>query len=109
MLMKRIYLLTLLSAAPFPPWVRAQIPLTASTTTTTSPSSQFTVPASADIGLPILPNVQDPQAVDAQTVCPGYIASDVQESVNGFTAALHLAGDPCNLYGNDIANLKLFI
>jgi alpha-glucosidase len=58
-------------------------------------SPQFTVPASADQGVNVLPNVLDPQAVDAQTVCPGYNASDVVNGTNGFSTTLTLAGEPC--------------
>lgn len=61
------------------------------------------------VGQLVLPNIQDPQAVDAQTVCPGYIASDVHTSDTGLTANLNLAGSACNLYGNDIENLTLAI
>jgi alpha-glucosidase len=76
---------------------------------TTTYRSIFTVPASADVGAPLLPNIKDPQAVNAQTVCPGYVASGVQQTDNGITAYLDLAGPPCNLYGNDIENLTLLV
>lgn len=77
------------------------------TATTTSPGSVFTVPASADEGQPLIPNIIDPQAVDPQSVCPGYTASNVVETTNGFTADLTLAGSACNVYGNDIEDLTL--
>lgn len=54
-----------------------------------------------------MPNVKDPSAVDAQSVCPGYKASQVKESDSGLTAVLKLAGAPCNVYGNDIEVLNL--
>jgi hypothetical protein len=57
-------------------------------------SNAFTVPASADIGPNLLPNVKDPHAVQAQDVCPGYTASVVEKTANGFTATLNLAGEP---------------
>jgi threonine/homoserine/homoserine lactone efflux protein len=57
-------------------------------------SNAFTVPASADIGPNLLPNVKDPHAVQAQDVCPGYTASGVEKTANGFTATLSLAGEP---------------
>lgn len=57
-------------------------------------SNAFTVPASADIGPNLLPNVNDPQAVQAQDVCPGYTASGVEKTATGFTAKLSLAGEP---------------
>ena len=47
--------------------------------------------------------------MDAQTVCPGYIASDVKLNDLGFTATLTLAGKPCNVYGNDIKVLNLTV
>jgi len=76
---------------------------------TTSYAPQFTIPASANDAPPVLPNIRDPLAVDAQTVCPGYIATDVQKTVTGFIAALRLAGAPCNVYGTDIAALNLTV
>lgn len=78
-------------------------------TTTTSFRSIFTVPSEADVGQNILPNVKDPQAVNVQDVCPGYTASGVTNTANGFTANLDIAGPPCNVYGNDIANLTLVV
>jgi len=69
----------------------------------------FTVPPSADVGRNIIPNIQDPLAVDPQVVCPGYFATNVQHSFNGFEADLTLAGPACNVYGNDIENLRLTV
>lgn len=57
-------------------------------------SVAFTVPASADVGPNILPNIKDPKAKQAQQLCPGYTASNVQRSNYGFTASLSLAGEP---------------
>lgn len=67
----------------------------------------FTVPPTADIGKNIIPNIQDPLAVDPQTVCPGYLATNVRHGLSGFKADLALAGPPCNVYGNDIESLTL--
>lgn len=39
--------------------------------------------------------------------CLGYSASHVKQSSNGLVADLTLIGSPCNIYGNDIKNLKL--
>lgn len=75
--------------------------------TPTSFRSVFTIPASADVGANIIPNILDPQAVNAQDVCPGYKASQLQESNEGITAVLNLAGPACNVYGNDIETLNL--
>lgn len=60
---------------------------------TSTYSIPFTVPASADIGPNILPNIKDPNAKQAQALCPGYHASNVNHTEYGFTAALNLAGD----------------
>ncbi|KAF2011418.1 glycoside hydrolase family 31 protein [Aaosphaeria arxii CBS 175.79] len=39
--------------------------------------------------------------------CPGYAASNVQDDGSKITADLTLAGAACNVYGEDISNLKL--
>ncbi|KAF2435435.1 hypothetical protein EJ08DRAFT_645731 [Tothia fuscella] len=70
---------------------------------------QFTVPAAADEGVTLIPNIKDPEAVDAQSVCPGYTASNVVRSAYGFSATLNLAGKPCNLYGTDVDVLALTV
>jgi alpha-glucosidase len=75
--------------------------------TPTSFRSVFTIPASADEGANVLPNLEDPQAVDAQEACPGYKASQVHEDAQGLSAILTLAGKPCNLYGTDVKVLNL--
>ena len=72
-------------------------------------SSQYTIPASANIGANLIANVDDPQAVNAQTVCPGYKASNVHQTSKGFTATLGLAGEPCNAYGIDVDSLDLSV
>ncbi|CAI6267938.1 unnamed protein product [Periconia digitata] len=76
-----------------------------------SPSTSFrpafTIPTEADKGADLLPNIKDPDAVDAQEVCPGYKASEVKETERGLAAILRLAGDPCNAYGNDVEVLNL--
>ena len=41
--------------------------------------------------------------------CPGYQVSNYQTSGNSITADLTLAGTACNVYGNDITNLKLLV
>lgn len=77
--------------------------------TTTSSKSVFTVPSDAQNGASILPNIKDPEAVDAQSVCPGYSASNVVRTFSGLTATLKLAGTACNLYGTDIETLNLTV
>ena len=57
----------------------------------------------------MIPNIQDPQAKDAQDVCPGYTASNVARNSLGLTATLTLAGSACNIYGNDIDTLNLTV
>ncbi|KAL9099583.1 MAG: hypothetical protein Q9163_004940 [Psora crenata] len=69
----------------------------------------FTVPSNADAGANLIPNIEDPQAVDAQIVCPGYTASNVVRNDLGFVATLTLAGQACNVYGNDIETLNLTV
>jgi alpha-glucosidase len=77
--------------------------------TTTSASAQFTLPAAADVGENLIANIDDPNAVNAQTVCPGYTASNVQNTESGFVATLTLAGKPCNVYGTDVESLNLTV
>jgi alpha-glucosidase len=76
---------------------------------TTSFRAIFTVPAEAQNGLPVLPNINDPQAVSAQDVCPGYTASNVVRTPYGLTADLSLAGSACNVYGTDVEALSLTV
>jgi len=54
-------------------------------------------------------NVHDPEALDAQKECPGYLASNVQHDSHGFTARLKLAGKHCNVYGTDVEDLNLTV
>ncbi|KAK5121369.1 hypothetical protein LTR85_005535 [Meristemomyces frigidus] len=77
--------------------------------TATVYSVAFTVPASADVGPNVLPNTKDPNAKQAQALCPGYTASDIDRTANGFTAKLTLTGEPCNVYGTDIEDLLLTV
>ena len=60
---------------------------------TSTYSVQFTIPAAVDVGPNLLPNVKDPNAKQAQQLCPGYQASNVMHTANGFTATLNLAGE----------------
>ncbi|KIW81454.1 hypothetical protein Z517_04479 [Fonsecaea pedrosoi CBS 271.37] len=81
----------------------------AQSSTATSAAAQFTVPASADFGVTLLPNIDDPTAANAQVKCPGYTASQVSTSSTGLTAHLTLAGTACNVYGTDIHDLDLTV
>jgi alpha-glucosidase len=55
----------------------------------------------------VIPNIRDPNAVNPQSVCPGYKVTNVASTPLGLTADLILAGDACNVYGNDIEALRL--
>ncbi len=77
--------------------------------TTTTFRPLFTVPPSASVGATLIPNVLDPEAVDAQSVCPGYTASNLVRTPFGLTATLELAGKACNVYGTDIETLNLTV
>ncbi|KAJ5745182.1 hypothetical protein N7520_010364 [Penicillium odoratum] len=81
----------------------------ARSTTASAVYSQFTVPAAADEGATLIANIDDPEAVNAQSACPGYKASNVHQDSNGLTATLKLAGNPCNAYGTDVDSLDLSI
>lgn len=48
----------------------------------------------------------DPTAPNSQS-CPGYTASNLKQTSNGFTADLTIAGPHCQAYGNDIDSLVL--
>lgn len=78
--------------------------------TTTTYRAIPTLPASIDeVPGVYLPTSQDPTAVDAQQVCPGYTASNVVNNTFGFTATLKLAGAACNAYGDDVQVLNLTV
>jgi alpha-glucosidase len=87
----------------------AQSSTSAPADATTSFRPIFTVPSDAQNSKPVLPNINDPEAVNAQDVCPGYTASNVTRSPYGFTANLALAGDACNVYGTDVDALSLTV
>lgn len=79
------------------------------TSTASTHVPQFTVPFDADVGANLIPNIVDPEAIDSQDVCPGYKASHVRKSDYGLTADLNLAGEACNVYGNDVTALSLVV
>lgn len=41
--------------------------------------------------------------------CPGYFAENIKRTKATITADLTLNGDACNVYGEDIASLKLLV
>lgn len=81
----------------------------AASSTSSAANAQYTLPFDSMVGAIEVPNVDDPNAVDAQAVCPGYKASHVKHSSRGLTATLSLAGEPCNAYGTDIETLSLTV
>lgn len=91
------------------PTAGATATLAPSGTNTQTYEPEFTIPTNADNGAILIPNIVDPQAANAQSVCPGYKASDVQRTQYGLTASLSLAGKACSLYGNDVGQLTLTV
>ncbi|USW50539.1 Putative glycoside hydrolase family 31, galactose mutarotase-like domain superfamily [Septoria linicola] len=65
------------------------------------------LPSSYSYAPSVTPNVMDKTAPDAQTVFPGYKASNIVDNAKGVTADLMLKGPPCSAYGNDIQELSL--
>ncbi|KAM0433413.1 hypothetical protein ACHAPT_004291 [Fusarium lateritium] len=61
---------------------------------------------SAIISLLLFISAVTAASIDA---CPGYGASNVEETTNGLTADLTLLGEPCNVYGTDLTELKLVV
>lgn len=98
----------LLLTALQPRWASGTAGMTGGATATAD-KPVFTLPSSADVGMKLLPNIIDPEAVDPQTVCPGYIASNVHDTGSSVTADLTLAGPACNVYGNDVEHLTLSV
>lgn len=65
-------------APPLPSHASSEVIEISGTITTFRPI--FTVPTEADVGAPLLPNINDPNATDAQTTCPGYNATNVKRT-----------------------------
>jgi alpha-glucosidase len=63
--------------------------------------------SSLNLAPSVTPNIANPNAPDAQKLCPGYKAANVVNSDNTITADLSLAGLACNAYGNEIPDLVL--
>lgn len=51
--------------------------------------------------------IKDAPSSDSLAACPGYKASNVKTTDSGLTADLQLAGDACNIYGDDLTDLVL--
>lgn len=81
----------------------------ASAQTSTSYRAIGTLSPQVDAAPSLVPAIYDPTAPDPQVVCPGYKASNVVNTTQGFTADLVLAGAACSAYGNDIADLTLTV
>lgn len=64
--------------------------------------------AAASTASPLFPRQSDENTADL-SACPGYKASNVQQTSSGLTAALTLAGEPCNVYGDDLQDLTLTV
>lgn len=45
----------------------------------------------------------------AQRQCPGYTATNIQQTSTGVTADLQLAGPACDIYGTDLSSLTLTV
>lgn len=45
----------------------------------------------------------------AQSECPGYTATNIQQTSTGVTADLELAGPACDIYGTDLTELTLTV
>jgi alpha-glucosidase len=57
----------------------------------------------------LIPLLGTAVVADVTESCPGYKFSNVQQTQGTLTADLTLARSPCNVYGNDIENLKLIV
>lgn len=75
-------------------------------TTTASWRAIPTIPSSVLYGRNLVANLDDPEAKDAQKVCPGYVATDVRNEEGVLSARLVLAGDGCDVYGTDIGSVS---
>lgn len=59
--------------------------------------------------LPVLTSSLAKRQSSSPDDCPGYTASNVQASGSTITADLALAGNACNVYGEDLTNLRLLV
>jgi alpha-glucosidase len=71
--------------------------------TTAAPFSHGTSPLDSSRTSALQARDADPNA------CPGYAASNVVKTDSGLTADLTLAGTACNVYSDDIKDLKLVV
>ncbi|KAJ5669399.1 hypothetical protein N7462_010469 [Penicillium macrosclerotiorum] len=99
----------LLAVAGLMPVIYGASSTTGPSTVVTSAYVQYTLAAEVDVGANLIANIDDPEAINAQSVCPGYKASNVKHSNNGFSATLTLAGEACNVYGTDVDSLEFAV
>jgi alpha-glucosidase len=59
--------------------------------------------------IPALASSLESRQTKSLDACPGYTASNVQNDGSSVTADLTLAGTVCNVYGDDLINLKLLV
>ncbi|MCJ1455900.1 hypothetical protein MMC28_006257 [Mycoblastus sanguinarius] len=90
-------------------WLSLILRTSAQTPVTPTYTPIPTLNASVDDAPSLVPNILDPTAPIAQELCPGYKASNVVSTAHGFTADLTLAGQACNVHGNDIVDLSLIV
>jgi alpha-glucosidase len=64
------------------------------------------VPVLLGLAAPVLGSAVIPRQ-SLNDTCPGYIASNVVDNGSKLTADLTLAGPACNLYGQDLVDLRL--
>jgi len=66
-----------------------------------------TLPSLLNLAPSVTPNVLNPAAPNAHSLCPGYKASNFITANANIAADLTLAGPAFNVYGNDITDLVL--
>jgi len=66
----------------------------------------YRAPVLLGLAAPVLSSAIVPRQGSSDT-CPGYAASNVVDGGSKLTADLTLAGPACNLYGQDLVDLRL--
>lgn len=86
-------------------WLSSLLPLVAS-------SIVLAIPAPLEAAPPFPTTVSGAKAINSSTgleSCPGYAASNVVKTDSTLTADLTLAGSACNVYSDDLQDLKLLV
>jgi len=65
------------------------------------------LPLVLGLALPTFSSVLVRRQTSSLANCPGYSASNVQDDGSRVTADLSLAGVACNVYGDDLTDLRL--